>query len=347
MMESSFTLVVVTIGLALFFDFLNGFHDAANSIAAMVSTRVLKPHWAVLWAAFFNFIAFLFFGVHVATTIGTGLVNPEVITNLVIFSALLGAIFWNIFTWYFGLPSSSSHALIGGLLGASIAHAGMQPLKWIGISKVIAAIVISPLLGMLMGMTLMVLTARLFFYSTPQKIEGSFRKLQFLSSAFISLGHGSNDAQKTMGIIAILLFSSHLLGEHFYVPFWVVILCNFVIALGTCFGGWRIVKTMGMRITKLKPVSGFCSDTASAFTLALATLFGIPVSTTHTVTGAIIGVGSLNGFSAVRWGVAKNIVWAWILTLPASGCVAAIVWWIVQVASSEFSMALYTNFAMK
>jgi len=346
-MESSFTLVVITIGLALFFDFLNGFHDAANSIAAMVSTRVLKPHWAVLWAAFFNFIAFLFFGVHVATTIGTGLVSPEVITNMVIFSALLGAIFWNIFTWYFGLPSSSSHALIGGLLGASIAHAGTQPLKWAGISKVIAAIVISPLLGMIMGMALMLLTARIFFYFTPQKVEANFRKLQFLSSAFISLGHGSNDAQKTMGIIAILLYSSHLLGEHFYVPFWVVVVCNFVIALGTCFGGWRIVKTMGMRITKLKPVSGFCSDTASAFTLALATLFGIPVSTTHTVTGAITGVGSLNGFSAVRWGVAKNIVWAWVLTLPASGCVAAAVWLIVQLASSEFSLALCTNLAMK
>lgn len=330
MMDASIYLIVITICFALFFDFLNGFHDAANSIAAMVSTRVLKPHWAVLWAAFFNFIAFLFFGVHVATTIGIGLVNPNVIDTYVIFSALLGAIFWNIFTWYYGLPSSSSHALIGGLLGASIAHAGTQPLNWIGISKVLAAIVISPLLGMIMGMFLMLLTARIFFYSNPHRVEGVFRKLQFLSSAFISLGHGSNDAQKTMGIIAILLYSGGLIGGNFYVPFWVVILCNFVIALGTCFGGWRIVKTMGMKITKLKPVSGFCSDTASAFTLALATLLGIPVSTTHTVTGAIIGVGSLNGFSAVRWGVAKNIVWAWILTIPASGCVAAIFWGLLQ-----------------
>ncbi len=329
-LDSTLIFVIVTIGFALFFDFLNGFHDAANSIAAVVSTRVLKPHWAVLWAAFFNFIAFLFFGVHVATTIGTGLVDPIVVTNHVILAALLGAIFWNIFTWYYGLPSSSSHALIGGLLGASVAYAGLAPLKWVGIIKVVSAIVISPLLGMIMGIILMLATARIFFYSNPSRIDGSFRKLQLLSSAFISLGHGSNDAQKTMGIIAILLYSSHYLGPTFYVPAWVVILCNFVIALGTCFGGWRIVRTMGMKITKLKPASGFCSDTASAFTLALATLLGIPVSTTHTVTGAIIGVGSLNGFSAVRWGVAKNIVWAWVLTIPASGCVAALVWYGIQ-----------------
>lgn len=325
-MDISLLLVIVCILLALIFDFLNGFHDAANSIAAIVSTRVLKPHIAILWAAFFNFIAFLFFGVHVATTIGIGLVEPQVINTHVIFSALLGAIFWNIFTWYYGLPSSSSHALIGGLLGASIAHAGFNPLNWIGISKVLVAIVISPLLGMLVSMTLMVITARLFFYSNPHKVEGLFKHLQLLSTAFISLGHGSNDAQKTMGIIAMLLFSANLLGDTFYVPTWVVILCNFIIATGTCFGGWRIVKTMGMRITKLRPVSGFCSDTASAFTLALATMLGIPVSTTHTVTGAIIGVGALNGFSAVRWGVAKDILWAWVLTIPASGCVAAIVW---------------------
>lgn len=334
-MESSLILVIISIGLALIFDFLNGFHDAANAIATIVSTRVLKPHWAVLFAAFFNFIAFLFFGLHVAKTIGTGLVDPSIINTQIIFSALLGAIFWNIFTWYYGLPSSSSHALIGGLLGASIARAGIHPLKWLGISKVLGAIVISPLLGMIMGMILMVITARIFFYSPPYRIDGWFRKLQLLSSAFISLGHGSNDAQKTMGIIAILLYTSNMIGSHFYVPVWVVVLCNFVIALGTIFGGWRIVKTMGMKITKLKPASGFCSDTASAFTLALATLFGIPVSTTHTVTGAIIGVGSLNGFSAVRWGVAKDIVWAWILTIPASGCVAAIVWGIIQFVMSN------------
>lgn len=346
MMDTTILLVVITIIFALMFDFLNGFHDAANSIAAIVSTRVLKPHWAVLWAAFFNFIAFLFFGVHVAATIGTGLVQPTVITTTVIFSALLGAIFWNIFTWYYGLPSSSSHALIGGLLGASIAHAGLKPLEWLGISKVLLAIVISPLLGMFMGMILILLTSRLFFYSNPSKVEGYFRHLQFLSSAFISLGHGSNDAQKTMGIIAMLLFSSKLIvADHFYVPLWVVVLCNFVIALGTVFGGWRIVKTMGMKITKLKPVSGFCSDTASAMTLALATYLGIPVSTTHTVTGAIIGVGSLNGLSAVRWGVAKNIVWAWILTIPASGCVAAIVWGLTQLGNADVSRTFYTALA--
>ena len=342
-MDASLVLIVITIGIALFFDFLNGFHDAANSIAAVVSTRVLKPHWAVLWAAFFNFIAFLFFGVHVATTIGTGLVDPTVINSQIIFSALLGAIFWNIFTWYYGLPSSSSHALIGGLLGASIAQAGMHPLKWAGITKVLAAIVISPMLGMIMGILLMMTIIRIFFYSSPNRIDAWFRKGQLLSSAFISLSHGSNDAQKTMGIIAILLFSGKLLGDHFYVPFWVVILCNFVIALGTCFGGWRIVKTMGMKITKLNPVRGFCSDTASAMTLALATSLGIPVSTTHTITGAIVGVGSLNGFSAVRWGVARSIVWAWVLTIPASGCVAAIVWGVTQFVSSSTNHTLYAN----
>ncbi|OGT63656.1 MAG: inorganic phosphate transporter, partial [Gammaproteobacteria bacterium RIFCSPHIGHO2_12_FULL_45_12] len=281
-----------------------------------------------------------FFGVHVATTIGTGLIDPSIMNIQIICSALLGAIFWNIFTWYYGLPSSSSHALIGGLIGASIAYAGTHPLNWYGIAKVLSWIVISPLLGMIMGMLFMVITARLFFYSTPHRIDGIFRKLQLLSSAFISLGHGSNDAQKTMGIIAMLLFSSGLIGNHFYVPFWVVILCNFVIALGTCFGGWRIVKTMGMKITKLKPVSGFCSDSASAFTLAIATLLGIPVSTTHTITGAIVGVGSFNGFSAVRWGIAKNIVWAWILTIPASGCVAAIVWCIMEFFNSDITLAI-------
>lgn len=326
--DPSLIFVFITIAIALVFDFLNGFHDAANSIAAVVSTRVLKPHWAVLYAAFFNFIAFLFFGLHVAATMATGLVDPTVLTNVVIFSALMGAICWNLTCWFFGLPSSSSHSLIGGLLGASVAHAGFSPLKWAGISKVVAAIVISPFLGMIMGMFLMILTARIFFYANPRRVDSWFRRVQLLSSAFISLGHGSNDAQKTMGIIAILLYTSHLTGSEFEVPLWVVVACNFVIALGTCFGGWRIVKTMGMKITKLKPVSGFCSDTASATTLALATFIGIPVSTTHTVTGAIIGVGSVNGFSAVRWGVAKNIVWAWILTIPAAGCVAATVFYI-------------------
>jgi inorganic phosphate transporter, PiT family len=329
-MHASLTLVFITIAFALFFDFLNGFHDAANSIATIVSTRVLKPHWAVLWASFFNFIAFLFFGLNVATTIGTGLIDPAVINEQLLFAALTGAILWNIITWYFGLPSSSSHALIGGLLGAGIAKAGLAPLKLAGITKVLVAIVISPLLGMVMGLLLMFIIAKLFFKATPHKIDVWFRKLQFISAALISLGHGGNDAQKTMGIIAILLFSAGLIGDTFHVPLWVVIACNFVIALGTCFGGWRIVRTMGMKITKLKPVSGFCAETASALTLFLATIMGIPVSTTHTITGAIVGVGSLTRFSAVRWGIARRIVWAWILTIPAAGLVAALMWYVVQ-----------------
>jgi PiT family inorganic phosphate transporter len=324
------TLVIVTIAIALFFDFLNGFHDAANSIATIVSTRVLKPHWAVLWAAFFNFIAFAFFGLNVAATIGTGLIDPSIINVELVFSALIGAIFWNIFTWYFGLPSSSSHALIGGLIGAAIAKAGIAPLKFLGISKVLLAIVISPLLGMVLGLFMMFVITRLFFHSTPRHVDKWFRKLQFISSAFISLGHGGNDAQKTMGIIAILLFSSHMIGDKFYVPLWVIIACNFVIALGTFLGGWRIVKTMGMKITKLKPVSGFCAETSSALTLFLATALGIPVSTTHTITGAIVGVGSLTRLSAVRWGVARNIVWAWVLTIPAAGIVSAGVWLLIH-----------------
>lgn len=322
------TLVIITIAIALLFDFLNGFHDAANSIATIVSTRVLKPHLAVLWAAFFNFIAFAFFGLHVANTIGTGLIDSSIVDAQLIFSALIGAIFWNIFTWYFGLPSSSSHALIGGLLGSGIAKAGFAPLKIAGITKVIVAIVVSPILGMIIGLLLMFLIAKLFFYTNPHRIDKWFRKLQFISAAFISLGHGGNDAQKTMGIIAMLLYSSNLLGDKFYVPLWVIISCNFVIALGIYFGGWRIVKTMGMKITKLKPVSGFCAETASALTLLLATALGIPVSTTHTITGSIVGVGSLTRMSAVRWGVAKNIVWAWVLTIPAAGIVSAVVWYI-------------------
>jgi PiT family inorganic phosphate transporter len=330
--DASLTLVIITIILALLFDFLNGFHDAANSIATIVSTRVLKPQWAVLWAAFFNFIAFAFFGLQVAGTIGVGLIDPEVINASMIFAALLGAISWNLFTWYFGLPSSSSHALIGGLLGAGLAKSGFAPLKMAGISKVLLAIVISPLLGLLAGALLMFLTARLFFYSPPQRINAWFRKLQFLSSAFISLGHGGNDAQKTMGIIAILLYSAGLSGDHFYVPLWVVLACNFVMALGTFFGGWRIVKTMGMKITKLKPISGFCAETASGLTLFLATALGIPVSTTHTITGAIVGVGSINRIRAVRWGIARNIIWAWVLTIPAAATVAALIWFLLKLA---------------
>jgi len=331
-MHPSLCLIIITIVFALGFDFLNGFHDAANSIATVVSTRVLKPHWAVLWAAFFNFLAFAFFGIKVASTIGTGLIDPAIINTEMIFAALLGAIVWNIFTWYVGLPSSSSHALIGGLLGAGIAKAGLAPLKWFGIFKVLAAIVISPLLGFILGSILMFLVMRFCFDFTPTRIDQWFRRLQLASSAFISLGHGGNDAQKTMGIIAVLLFSSGYLGKQFYIPLWVVLSCYFVIALGTFLGGWRIVKTMGMRITKLKPVGGFCAETSSALTLFLATALGIPVSTTHTITGSIVGVGSLHGAAAVRWGVARSIVWAWVLTIPASGIVAALAWWVMQAA---------------
>lgn len=332
-MDSTILIIVITICLALIFDFLNGFHDAANSIATIVSTRVLKPHWAVVWAAFFNFAAFLLFHVNVATTIGTGLIDPDIIDIQLVFAALLGAIFWNIFTWYYGLPSSSSHALIGGLLGAGMMKAGFAPLKWIGISKVLLAIIISPLLGMLLGLLFIFTASVLFHKCTPKHTDFWFRKLQLLSSALISLGHGGNDAQKTMGIIAILLFSAGFLGEQFYVPFWVVISCYFVIAMGTFFGGWRIVRTMGMKITKLKPIGGFCAETSSAFTIFLATALGIPVSTTHTITGSIVGVGTLYGHTAVRWGIARRIVLAWILTIPAAGMVSGLIWLIIDYIS--------------
>lgn len=329
-MLTATVLIFISIILALVFDFLNGFHDSANSIAAIVSTRVLKPHWAVAWAAFFNFGAFLFFGLHVANTVGTGLVDPHFINTQVIFSSLAGAITWNIITWFYGLPSSSSHALIGGLLGPSIIQGGLHALNFTGIAKVLSAIILSPLLGLTLGIILILFTSRMFFYTHPQRIDNIYKKIQLISSASISLGHGSNDAQKTMGIIALLLFTGGYLGKTFYVPTWVVITCNFVIALGTLFGGWRIVKTMGMRITKLKPHSGFCADTASAITLMLATHFGIPVSTTHTVTGSIIGVGAVNGLSAVRWGMAKNIVRAWLFTIPASALVSSFIYLLVR-----------------
>jgi PiT family inorganic phosphate transporter len=328
-MHGSLTFIIICVILALFFDFLNGFHDAANSIATIVSTRVLKPQLAVIWAAFFNFIAFGLFGLKVAGTIGTGLVDSAVIDEQVIFAALSGAITWNIITWYCGLPSSSSHALIGGLLGVGIAKAGFASLKMAGILKVMLAILLSPMLGMILGLLLMFAMVKIFFKATPYKVDHWFRKLQLISSAFISLSHGGNDAQKTMGIIAALLYTEHLSGAEFHVPIWVIIACNLVMALGTYFGGWRIVKTMGMKITKLKPISGFCAETASAITLTIATALGIPVSTTHTITGAIVGVGSLTRTRAVRWGVAKSIVWAWILTIPAAGLVATFIWLVI------------------
>jgi PiT family inorganic phosphate transporter len=325
---SSLSAVVLLIAIALAFDFLNGFHDAANSIATIVSTRVLRPHYAVAWASFFNFIAFLVFGLNVANTIGTGIIVPSIVDHHVILGALAGAIVWNIITWYYGIPSSSSHALIGGLAGAAVAKGGLAALVGKGFLIITLAIVGSPLLGFLLGMLLMVIVAHTFAQTAPHRIDRWFRRLQFVSASLYSLGHGGNDAQKTMGIIAMVLFSSGMSGPSFHVPFWVVLACQVAIALGTLFGGWRIVKTMGMRITKLKPVGGFCAETGGAITLFLATGLGIPVSTTHTITGAIIGVGATRKLSAVRWGVAQRIVWAWLLTIPCSAFLAATAWWI-------------------
>jgi PiT family inorganic phosphate transporter len=326
----SFGAIVLLIAIALAFDFLNGFHDAANSIATIVSTRVLRPHYAVAWAAFFNFVAFLVFGLHVANTIGTGVIVPSIVDHYVILGALVGAIVWNLVTWYYGIPSSSSHALIGGLAGAAVAKGGYAALVGKGFLVITLAIVASPLLGFLLGMGLMIIVANVFARSAPNRIDRWFRRLQFVSASMYSLGHGGNDAQKTMGIIAMVLFSSGMSGPTFHVPFWVVLSCQAAIALGTLFGGWRIVKTMGMRITKLKPVGGFCAETGGAITLFIATGFGIPVSTTHTITGAIIGVGATRKLSAVRWGVAERIVWAWVLTIPCSAFLAAVAWWLCQ-----------------
>ena len=325
-----FEMVVFLIVLALAFDFMNGFHDAANSIATIVSTRVLRPQWAVAWAAFFNFIAFAVFGLSVASTIGTGVIDPAIVDQHVVFGALVGAIAWNIITWWYGLPSSSSHALIGGLGGAAVAKGGFQALVGSGFLKITLAIVLSPLLGFVLGMLLMTCVAWIFFRTPPHRVDRWFRRLQFVSAAMYSLGHGGNDAQKTMGIIAMLLFVSGMSGPTFHVPFWVVLSCQAAMALGTLFGGWRIVKTMGMRITKLKPVGGFCAETGGAITLFLATGLGIPVSTTHTITGSIIGVGAVHKLSAVRWGVAQSIVWAWLLTIPCSAFISAIAWWIAH-----------------
>jgi len=319
------TLTIITlIALALLFDFLNGFHDSANSIATVVSTRVLTPRIAVVWAAFFNFVAFLFFGLHVANTIGKGIIDIAIVDNSIIFATLIGACAWNIITWYFGLPTSSSHALIGGMIGAALVKAGTKSLIWQGISKTVIFIFVSPVLGLILGLGFGILVYWIFRRSAPLKVDHIFRKGQLLSAAFYSLGHGGNDAQKTMGIIASLLFSAGVLGSKFYIPFWVVLMCHAAIALGTMFGGWRIVKTMGQKVAKLKPVDGFCAESGAAFTLFLSSAFGIPVSTTHTITGAIMGIGSLRRLSAVRWGVAGRIVWAWILTIPCSACISAL-----------------------
>ena len=317
-------LLIGLIAVALIFDFLNGLHDAANSIATIVSTRVLPPKAAVFWAAFFNFIAFLFFGLHVAQTIGTGIVDPAVVNPSVIFAALMGAISWNLITWWAGIPSSSSHALIGGLLGAGIAKAGSVAIVWKGVLTTTAAIFLSPMVGFLLALALVLAVSWIFMRKTPLAVDRTFRVLQFGSASLYSLGHGGNDAQKTMGIIAGLLFAQGHLGQQFYVPFWVVLSCQAAMALGTLFGGWRIVRTMGSKITRLTPMQGFCAETGGAVTLFLATWLGIPVSTTHTITGAIVGVGAARRISAVRWNVASNIVFAWIVTMPAAALVAAL-----------------------
>ena len=325
------SLTPVLIGLvivALAFDFLNGLHDAANSIATIVSTRVLPPQYAVFWAAFFNFIAFLFFGLHVAKTVGSGIVLPELIDDAVIFGALMGAIVWNVVTWLAGIPSSSSHALIGGLVGAGTAKAGIGAVQWSGLGKTIYAIVLSPMTGFFLALVLVLIVTWSFVRATPAFADGTFRKLQFVSASLYSLGHGGNDAQKTMGIIAVLLFSHGLTGKAFYVPFWVVIACQIAMALGTLFGGWRIVHTMGSKITRLSPMQGFCAETAGAATLFGATWLGVPVSTTHTITGAIVGVGAARRVSAVRWNIAKDIVIAWVITMPMAGIVAALFYWL-------------------
>ena len=334
----TFQILLFLIVLALAFDFMNGFHDAANSIATVVSTGVLKPHWAVLWAATFNFIAYFLFPLKVAATIGKGTIDPSIVDHYVIFGALVGAITWNLITWLYGIPSSSSHALIGGLAGAAVAKAGTGSLVMAGIGKTVIFIVLSPLLGFLFGSLLMLLVSWICVAMTPRKVDGWFRRLQLVSASMYSLGHGGNDAQKTAGIIWMLLIAasvaqpagmpSWMQADKGHLPVWVVIACYVTIALGTMFGGWRIVKTMGQKITKLKPVGGFCAESGGAITLFLATGLGIPVSTTHTITGAIVGVGSVQKLSAVRWGVAGSIVWAWVLTIPCSAFVAGVAWFV-------------------
>lgn len=321
--------IVLLVVLALGFDFMNGFHDAANAIATIVSTGVLKPGQAVLWAACFNFLALFIFGLSVAATIGKGMVDPAVVDTHVIFGALVGAITWNIVTWYYGIPSSSSHALIGGMIGATVAKAGTGALVTSGITKTMLFIIVAPVMGFALGALLLLLVSWLFRRSTPLRVDKWFRRGQLISCALYSLGHGSNDAQKTVGIIWLLLIISGMATKDVStLPYWVVISCYAAISMGTLFGGWRIVKTMGQKITKLKPVGGFCAETGGAITLFVSSIFGIPVSTTHTITGAIVGVGAARKFSAVRWGIAGSIVWAWIFTIPASAFVAALAWWL-------------------
>jgi PiT family inorganic phosphate transporter len=322
--------ILLIIVAALVFDFINGFHDAANSIATVVSTRVLSPKLAVVWAAFFNFVAFAVLGTHVAKTIGKGVIDPAVITPHIILAAVLGAIVWNLITWWLGLPTSSSHALIGGLVGAALVGAGPHSVLVPGLVTIAIFIVVSPLVGMALGWFFMMLMYFLFRNSTPRRVDKLFRRLQLVSAAAFSLGHGGNDAQKTMGIITALLYSTGYLTGEFHVPLWVVLSSHAAMGLGTMSGGWRIVKTMGMKLTKLQPVGGFCAETAGAVTLFMVTLTGIPVSTTHTITGAIVGVGATRGLSAVKWGIARRIVWAWVLTMPMAAAVAALVYFVAR-----------------
>ena len=335
-MTTQQTLVLVTVLVALSFDFFNGFHDAANSIATIVSTRVLSPRVAVFWAAVFNFVAAFVMGIAVAKTIGKGMINLDYVTQWVVLAGLLGAIFWDIITWWWGLPTSSSHALIGGYAGAAIARGGFGVILPEGWTKTLIFIVLSPLIGFILGLLLMVLSAWILRRRTPRQVDRTFRVLQFLSSAGVSFAHGSNDAQKTMGIVAGALFTGGLMSRQemntnwgtFHYP--IIFAAYLMIALGTYFGGWRIVRTMGQRITKLKPIGGFCAEAAAALTLVMTALWGIPVSTTHTITGSIVGVGSTHRISAVRWGIARRIIWAWIFTIPAAGVISAVVYWIMR-----------------
>jgi PiT family inorganic phosphate transporter len=323
-MDLTLLYVIFICVVAFVFDFINGFHDAANSIATVVSTRVLRPSYAVLWAAFFNFAAFFVFGVHVAETVGGKLVDQQAITNELVLAALVGAIVWDLFTWYLGLPTSSSHALIGGLAGAAIVQSGRGALMMPGLVKVGLFIVLSPLIGLILGYAARTIVSRLFYHTSPKATARHFRRLQLVSAALYSLGHGANDAQKTMGVVAVLLFANGYLGDTFSVPGWVIFTAYAAISLGTMAGGWRIIKTMGMRITKLQPVDGFCAETAAAASLFGTAAAGIPVSTTHTITGAIVGVGSTRRLSAVRWGVTFGVLWAWVLTIPGAALVAAL-----------------------
>jgi PiT family inorganic phosphate transporter len=324
--------LVALIAVALVFDFLNGLHDAANSIATVVATRVLRPQTAVIWAAFFNFVAFAVFGLHVANTVGTGIVEPDLVDGAVIFAALAGAIVWNLLTWWLGIPSSSSHALIGGLAGAGLAKGGLGAIVYSGLSLTALGIVFSPALGFVIAQLLVVIVSWINRKSTPYAVDHRFRILQLFSASMYSLGHGGNDAQKTMGIIAVLLYSQGMLSGGFHVPFWVVLACQAAMGLGTLLGGWRIVRTMGSRITQLKPIQGFCAETGGAITLFFATGLGVPVSTTHTITGAIVGVGAARRASAVRWRVAQRIVIAWVITMPAAALVAAVTYALTRLA---------------